>query len=277
MMRTRIRTLIASALLFALFPWSANAIPFGVADDGEYPYVGLATFGSNFGSGVLISPGVVLTAAHVAELFQAGSSEFITGSNALDPEAVVNISSAVVHPDYDPSGVGPLFDYGLLFLEEAITIPEYATLWPADTASLVGQLFEAVGYGNTARRRVGTSTILDVGGNLLTSPSVTEAGDSGGGMFVEIDGSNVLTGLVSFGNSVTSSFVSVSHARSFIDQYVPDARWFGESVVTEPPLPVPEPSMLPMLATGLFAFAAIRSRLRRRSRVGEAAKAALAA
>lgn len=265
MQTKRTRTLALSLLVLCVLPWSARAVPLGIVDSGEYPYVGLAAMDSVFGSGVLVSPNVVLTAAHVADLFQAGSSLFVTGNDAFDADAIVNIVDSVVHPLYDPDMFGnPFFDYGLLFLEEAVTLAEYAALLPADPVSLLGDSFEVAGYGGTLERRVDTGVILDVQGNLLVTAPIVEPGDSGGGLFIEVGGQNVLAGITSFKAPGTDFFASVGFARTFIDQYVADVTWFGESAASDPPLAVTEPASLPMLAFGLLVLLATRRKRHRR-------------
>jgi len=236
-----------------LWSWSAHAIPLGVPDSSEYPYVGWIQVGWSEGSGVLIAPDVVLTAAHVAEDYQPASSLFVTAPNVLFADSVVGIASSVVHPLYDASSAS--FDFGLLFLDQPIVLAAYATLFPSDPASLLGMLVEAVGYGGDWRRRIGTGSIDGVSDTHLFTELLAEPGDSGGGLFAEIDGQKVLVGTMSFVYPGLGTYHGiVADARSFIDQYVPDAKWFGESDVIEDPIAVPEPSALALLAIGLLAL-----------------------
>lgn len=256
-MRKRITTFTLPLVLGVLLPWNAQAIPFGFSDTaGEYSYVGFALLESTFGSGVMIAPDVVLTAAHVVESFEPGSSVFGTSFDDPALEHVVSIASGIVHPLWDPSAL--LFDFGLLFLDEPIALSAYATLWPSDPASLAGMFVEAVGYGGTGTRRVGAGSIDELFGPWLVTGPLVEPGDSGGGLFVNVDGQNVLAGTTSFINGSSSFFGPVSQARSFIDQYVPDARWYGESVIVKPPVSVPEPATLALFAIGFFGAAARR-------------------
>lgn len=249
-MRKRTTKAFAVSMAVAvLLPLSAHAIPIGTFDSSEYPYIGFTYMGWSEGTGVLIAPDVVLTAGHVAGSYQPGSSLFVTGSWALDPEQVVNVAGSVLHPLYD----GFSFDLGLLFLDQAITLSAYATLWPSDPALLLGMPVEAVGYGGSRRRAVGSTSIEGMFDSFLVTGPVAEPGDSGGGLFINVDGQNVLAGIMSFITPSNTYHSSVAYGRSFIDEYVPEATWFGESVIEEP-VPVPEPATLALLALGLFAL-----------------------
>ncbi len=257
-------TALALSVVLGMLPWKAYAVPYGYIDGGEYPYVGFVLMGRSVGSGVMIAPDVVLTAAHVAESFVSGSSTFGTAAQPLlSPGPLVSIASSIVHPSYDRSEL--LFDFGLLFLAEPIALAGYATLWPSDADSLLGVDVEAVGYGgSTMARRVGDASVDNVDRSWLISVSdfdkaVVEPGDSGGGVFVDMDGQNVLAGTSSFIFDRYGYFGAVDQARSFIDEYVPDATWYGESVA---PVRVSEPATLAMLTMGLVGIAGCSFRIR---------------
>lgn len=263
MRKRTINSLALSLALGVLLPWNAYAIPIGTLDSSEYPYVGFSYMDGIYGSGVLIAPDVVLTAGHVAELYQPGSSLFITSPNPFNnPEPLANVASSVVHPLYDELSFS--FDIGLLFLDETISLSEYATLWPSDPALLLGTPVEAVGYGGDQRRKVGFGSAQGLYDSYyLVTELLAEPGDSGGGLFIEVGGQNVLAGIMSFITPLNAYHSSVGYSRSFIDAYVPGASWFGESVIEEP-MPVPEPAMLALLALGLFALLPGRNLRRRR-------------
>src|SRR5690606_6182556 len=203
------RGLVLAVALGVLLPWNVYAIPIGTLDSSEYPYVGFSYMDGVFGSGVLIAPDVVLTAGHVAELYQPGPSLFITGSNVfVNPEPYANVTGSVVHPLYDESTSS--FDLGLLFLDEAIA-SAYAALWSGDPALLAGTPVEAVGYGGDSRRRVGSGSIQGMLDSFLVTELLAEPGDSGGGLFIEVDGQNVLVGIMSWITPLNTYHSSVGY------------------------------------------------------------------
>lgn len=258
-MKKGIATLTLSLVLGLALPLNAQAIPLGTLDSSEYPYIGMIYMGGLFGTGVLIAPDVVLTAAHVADDYTPASSYFLTGPDGLSHEDAFAVASSVVHPSYDP--FNGTFDFGLLFLEQPVELATYATLWASDPAELLGMPAELVGYGGNWKRRVGTGSIYGLMDGLLFTERLAEGGDSGGGLFVEIDGQNVLAGTLSF--VLFGTYAGpVSDARSFIDEYAPNARWFGETAVDEP-IAMPEPPALVLLSAGLFASLLTRRRATR--------------
>lgn len=263
---------LLSLVLFAL-PLQVSAIPFGTIDfNDEYPYVGaLGTlvddvYYTQRATGVLIAPNVVLTAAHVTTLAAESNSNFVfmTGAQPLDgPESITTVSSAVLHPLWDPDRPFESVDLGLLFLSSAVNLDRYAWLAPDALGSLVGASIDVVGYGSHPVRRFASSTISEmVNGDYLSYDpyAYAEGGDSGGGMFIERDGVRLLAGtpvwVIPSPYLPTTAFEPVAAARSFIDQYVPDAYWYGETVS------VPEPGTLALMLAGLAGIAGVGRRRR---------------
>jgi hypothetical protein len=172
--RTLWITLIV-VILLAITATAAYAITNGQPDAGRHPYVGLAVFDAAPGqpgwrcSASLIAPTVVLTAGHCTDgavaarfwIYEDVSYNHVpfplypyggAGSGAIEGTPYTN---PMYRSDQNPYGGGnglPAFSYrdvGLIILNEAVALDEYAQL---PTAGLVDTLknktkIDFVGYG----------------------------------------------------------------------------------------------------------------------------------
>lgn len=171
-MRRVILTLLVCFAIVAAAP--AHAITFGEPDGDDHPHVGTLLFAQNgigfFScSGTLISPTVMVTAAHCVE--GAGELNDITYVR-FDEDAISDIvnygslqdwfdnewieaSAVIPHPEYDDYAAFPeTFDIGLVILSQPVIVPTYGVL-PSegmldDILAEKGNKdnwFTAVGYG----------------------------------------------------------------------------------------------------------------------------------
>ncbi|HEY0876921.1 MAG TPA: trypsin-like serine protease [Zeimonas sp.] len=232
---------ILSGFLLSLgFVACANAIPNGTRTS-DYAYVGAVYFGGYWGSGVLIAPGVVLTAGHVVE--DANDSRttpfFLRGADPLsDPGVVGYFSYTVLHPLYE-TGDFDQYDIGLIFLSGSVGLEEYVALSSEPGLALRSETVDIVGYGSDLVRSKTTNRINDALTTeallyVVGESGVVEPGDSGGGLFVERDGQKRLAGITSWTTGEISAFASVSYYRDFIDEHVRGVAWLPASAVTQP-------------------------------------------
>ncbi len=198
-----------------------------------YPEVGTASGGFQTGSGVLISSRWVLTAGHVAD-FKTGGTYTIGGVNYT----IARYLSPPGRPPFSTT----IEDLGLLELTSDVTNIQAATMWRPDNVNeLLGREATWVGFGfggtgltgfqGSPEKRAFTNVIdgftpraglpqpsffsdfdnPDGTSNSLTSGSPTPTrlegnltpGDSGGGVFVYVNGERYLVGINAYMSGFT--------------------------------------------------------------------------
>jgi hypothetical protein len=180
----------------------------GALDSGDPATVALRSEGWFFCSGTLISPHVVLTAAHCLEGATAPQVQIFFGTDANTSLFGEEIQAREIlpHPDYD----GESADMGLVALEEASTVtPVQRNAQPLG-AEMMGQDVRVVGFGlsvdggeEAGEKRTGIVTFESIEGDyMMVRPKDGVSGcygDSGGSNFMMLDGVEVLAGVTSFG------------------------------------------------------------------------------
>ncbi len=185
--------------------------------DTEDPAVVALTFGGNrsFCTGTLISPSVILTAAHcIDDLGSDPNAAIFFGSDiAGGGGATRTVRTKKQHPLWtgDLSGGN---DIGMLVMDFPADDPSLAfglnTSSPA--AGHIGEDYRHVGFGvfdrdtgeADGKKRTGTNTITGTQGDVIISGNSEVSvcfGDSGGPAFLTIDGEEVIAGVHSFTSS----------------------------------------------------------------------------
>jgi secreted trypsin-like serine protease len=155
----RLLAVAVGLLLFALVPGSAGGITNGQKDtQNRYPFVGLLAFYDGEGAyshrctGTLISPTVVLTAAHCTEGTATAYAYFsveVPDDFRENPTGV--LGTTFTHPDFSTNLRN---DVGVVLLGQGVTLSRYPVLAPEgflsdlkDAHEIQDDTFVAVGYG----------------------------------------------------------------------------------------------------------------------------------
>ena len=256
------RAWLAFALLIVAMPLlpspSAQAIIGGQLDGTAHPYVGALDArpaGRFFGSGVLVSPTVYVTAGHGTKLFDdAGLTRARVTFHpvATDPAATYFEGTVHTHPSFSGRAGDPN-DVGVVVFESPIPGITPAQLPSANMLSALGpqtlhdQLFTTVGYGAQrilggadgggaprpdrsvwGTRKSATESFLSLDVSTLHlqmhEDGQTSTGDSGApSLFV---GTSRIAGISVAGDAAWKNMdehvrLDTTSVRSFLSQYVP--------------------------------------------------------
>jgi hypothetical protein len=250
-----LRKLLLAAIAAALsVAGSAGAVINGEPDGTRHPYVValgmVGPKGQQLGicSGTLVSPTVVVTAAHC--IYDAAGVLVWAGPTAYAGPPTSSGTGAV-HPDFNPAMNLPnTGDLGVVRLSQPIHLAQYAELSRRNYLHRLAKgkhreaAVDIVGYGATAwppqgppgLRMLGRTTVTSIDNGFVRKYGIETRGvvngtgsgmchgDSGGPVLEA--GTNVILGVHSFGNVSTclganyAYRVDTKSAREFLDDYV---------------------------------------------------------
>ncbi len=201
----------------------ASAITDGTSDLGD-PGVVAVLLGGELCTGTLVSPWVVVTAAHC--IGPAGRMSVRFGADATVADVQRTVTGAIAHPRFDPETYA--YDIGVVIL--GARAPEEARPWPLFEgpldASFLGGPVRIVGFGyggasspEAGVKRQGTAKITAIDATtfrLEKAPSQTCKGDSGGPAFATIAGVERLVGVTSVGDSSCVSYGEQTRVDTFV-------------------------------------------------------------
>lgn len=212
----------------------SSELIFGEIDEGHPAAVALSRSGHAFCTGTLVSPSVVMTAAHCID--QLSGDPKVTVFFGTDIEGGgtrIGVSRTRTHSQWNGSLAGG-HDIGLLLMDFPVDPEAAIALSHFDMSERVGAEIERVGFGiydaatqaQDGKKRWGRTTVTSVpaGGDTFIAGDaelITCSGDSGGPAFMEVDGTTYVAGVHSFGlEGCTTAHNGDTRVELYADDFV---------------------------------------------------------
>ena len=178
-------------------------------------------------TGTLVAPRVVLTAAHCVDVPRDLVHVFF-GQDLATGGVWVRAATIAAHPDFDP--VTFQSDVGAVVLaEDAPVAPVKVRDAPLD-ATVVGMVARIVGFGapepdggSIGVKRSGESEVTALEETrflTMPSPSMSCHLDSGGPVFLTLDGVEVIAGITSSGDPFCEEYANNTRVDSFVASFL---------------------------------------------------------
>jgi secreted trypsin-like serine protease len=177
-------------------------------DPGLSCVVGIIQSGRVCGTGVLVNPSLVVTAAHC--LYYGKQTLRVLFAESLAPESItIKVAEAVSHPNYRFNSIA--FDLAILVLKRRAPASAVAAkLCEPDIECWRHRALRFAGFGNNStprtaaqRRRILPARVLSISAaNVWIDPAVSVPchGDSGGPLLVRSAKGEILVGIESGGD-----------------------------------------------------------------------------
>ncbi len=201
-----------------------QAITNGDDDDADAAVVALLNGGKIFCTGALITPNVIVTAAHCVD--PSPPDQVYFGSRPNPKKGTfINVVDTKVHPDFDEDSLSN--DIALVVIETKAPATPLNVFTKDFDKSFIGRPIRLVGFGvknggdeADLRKREGTTTIASYGDDdfrFKPGPSQTCNGDSGGPALATFGDHEAIIGLASSGDSDCKDYGRDMR----IDRYLP--------------------------------------------------------
>lgn len=199
-------------------------------------------------SGTLITPTILLTAAHCVDVPEAAGFVVYFGADLTaeeDPsyEFVTATSRVAFHPQWNPDDIAAGYDIGIAELAEPAPVTPRAVNLEPISQSQVGQPIRLVGWGDTAGgagdsgiKRAVVSQLADFDDKLLLVGDSEKSicnGDSGGPGFMTIGDREVVVGVASFVDAGCSE-IGVSTRVDVYRDFLADEAGVGDQPPEQP-------------------------------------------
>lgn len=215
--------------------FDAQEIVNGTTDNGHPAAVALTVQGQAFCSGTLVTPNVVVTAAHCISPEIGSPSwdqvEVFFGTDVSAGGTFIEVVDGLPHPGFDTSLEDPQNDIAMLRLGSAapVTPVTMADLPPVGTTlTLVGFGITQAGGDGAGLKRVTQATILGEEGSVFfmeVAPSGTCNGDSGGTALWNDGGVERLVGIHTRSDCETGMLDEIvgAHLANFVQPFIDQA------------------------------------------------------